>query len=170
MYQVMVQDCISPMVALRDEVLWVPPFEVQSTPVISRLLGAKIRERKLSGSPIISRFSAKATTRESRDLRPTLGRLQPSNSVLSDNRFTYVSQISTHIDIATATNHNNQHYILIFIKNVVAVAAYVRLTTRSQAKFQNNEIESHSIFRAQPHLHRVPPVVHFNSRFASVRM
>ena len=60
----------------------------------------------------------------------------------------------------------------IFIKNVVAVAAYIRLTSRSQAKFQNNEIESHSGLRAQPHLRKVqyPPVVHFNSRFASVRM
>ena len=39
-------------------------FFVQSTPVISRLLGAKIRERELSGSPVISRCRAKATTRE----------------------------------------------------------------------------------------------------------
>ena len=42
----------------------------------------------------------------------------------------------------------------------VAVAAYIRLTSRSQAKFQNNEIESDSGLRAQPHLRRVPPVVH----------
>ena len=58
------------------------------------------------------------------------------------------------------------------IKNVVAVAAYVRLASRSQAKFQNNEIESHSGFRAHPHLRRAryPPVVHFNSRLARVRM
>ena len=54
---------------------------------------------------------------------------------------------------------------MFFIKNVVAVAAYIRLASRSQAKFQNNEIESHSGFRAQPHLRRAryPPVVHFNS-------
>ena len=39
---------------------------IQSTPVISRLLGAKIRERELSGSPVISRCRAKATTREFR--------------------------------------------------------------------------------------------------------
>ena len=39
---------------------------IQSTPVISRLLGAKIRERELSGSPVISRYRAKATTREFR--------------------------------------------------------------------------------------------------------
>ena len=39
---------------------------LQSTPVISRLLGAKIRERELSGSPVISRYRAKATTREFR--------------------------------------------------------------------------------------------------------
>ena len=40
--------------------------KIQSTPVISRLLGAKIRERELSGSPVISRCRAKATTREFR--------------------------------------------------------------------------------------------------------
>ena len=37
---------------------------IQSTPVISRQLGAKIRERELSGSPVISRESAKAQTRD----------------------------------------------------------------------------------------------------------
>ena len=44
--------------------------ELQSTPVISRLLGAKIRERELSGSPVISRYRAKATTREIRITDP----------------------------------------------------------------------------------------------------
>ena len=43
---------------------------VQSTPVISRLLGAKICERELSGSPVISRCHAKATTREFRITDP----------------------------------------------------------------------------------------------------
>ena len=43
---------------------------VQSTPVISRLLGAKIRKRELSGSPVISRCHAKATTREFRITDP----------------------------------------------------------------------------------------------------
>ena len=46
------------------------PISVQSTPVISRLLGAKIRERELSGSPVISRCRAKATTREFRITDP----------------------------------------------------------------------------------------------------
>ena len=52
------------------------------------------------------------------------------------------------------------------------MAAYVRLATRSQAKFQNNEIESHSSFHVHPHLRRAwyPPVVHFNSCLASVRL
>ena len=45
-------------------------FLVQSTHVISRLLGAKIRERELSGSPVISRCRAKATTREFRITDP----------------------------------------------------------------------------------------------------
>ena len=45
---------------------------VQSTPVISCQLGAKIRDRKLSGSPVISRFWAKAQTRDFQDQSPTL--------------------------------------------------------------------------------------------------
>ena len=48
-------------------------FQVQSTPFISRLLGAKIRERELSGSPVISRFPAKAATREFRMTDPHSG-------------------------------------------------------------------------------------------------
>ena len=88
----------------------IPTLSIQSTPVISRLLGAKIRERELSGSPVISRCRAKATTREFRITDPhTPRRLQLANSMLSDNRGTYVSRISTHIDIAPATNHNKQH-------------------------------------------------------------
>ena len=43
---------------------------VQSTPVISRLLGAKIRGRELSGSPVISHCRAKAPTREFRIADP----------------------------------------------------------------------------------------------------
>ena len=47
-------------------------MRVQSTPVISRQLGAKICERELSGSPVISRFRisrfrAKAQTRDFQD-------------------------------------------------------------------------------------------------------
>ena len=49
---------------------WYRNFLVQSTPVISRLLGAKIRKRELSGSPVISRDSAKAPTREFRITDP----------------------------------------------------------------------------------------------------
>ena len=82
---------------------------LQSTPVISRLLGAKIRERELSGSPVISRCRSKSMTREFRITDPHSRRLQLSISMLSDNRGTYVSRISTHIDIAPATNHNKQH-------------------------------------------------------------
>ena len=41
---------------------------IQSTPVISRLLGAKIRERELSGSPVISREGADSRIQ---DHRPT---------------------------------------------------------------------------------------------------
>ena len=84
--------------------------EVQSTPVISRLLGAKIREARVKW---FSRYLA--LSREGHDSQiqdhktHTPKRLQLSNSMLSDNRGTYVSRISTHIDIAPATNHNKQH-------------------------------------------------------------
>ena len=37
---------------------------IQSTPVISRQLEAKIREHQLSGSPFISRYRTKAQTRD----------------------------------------------------------------------------------------------------------
>ena len=83
---------------------WVNVFSLQSTPVILRLLGAKILERELSGSPVISRRLANSGSQTH-----TRRRLQLSNSMLSDNRGTYVSRISTHIDIAPATNHNKQH-------------------------------------------------------------
>ena len=82
---------------------------IQSTPVISRLLGAKICERELSGSSVISRFRVKATTRDLQGHRPTYMTYSGVNSMLSDNKSTYVSRISTHIDITPATNHNKQH-------------------------------------------------------------
>ena len=87
---------------------------IQWTPVISRLLGAKIRERELSDSPVISRCRAKAPTREFRITDPHSQAF--TNSMLSDNRGTYVSRFSTHIDIAPATNHNKQHKILIIMQ------------------------------------------------------
>ena len=88
---------------------WGPTWnrDIQSTPVILCLLGAKIRERELSGSPVISREGHHSRIQ---DHRPTLpGVYNSQNSMLSDNRGTYVSRISTHIDIAPATNHNKQH-------------------------------------------------------------
>ena len=62
--------------------------------------------------------------------------------------------------------------ISFFIKNIVAVAAYIRLTSRSQTKFQNKRNWVHSGFRAQPHLRRArhPPICHLNSRLACLRM
>ena len=54
----------------RDQKSLFTVIHVQSTPVISRLLGSKIRERKLSGSPVISRCRAKAPTREFRITDP----------------------------------------------------------------------------------------------------
>ena len=37
------------------------------------------------------------------------GVYKSQNSMLSDNKVTYVSRISTHIDLTPATNHNKQH-------------------------------------------------------------
>ena len=87
---------------------------IQSTPVISHQLGAKIRERELSGSPIISRWPKLAA---SRIKSPTLWRLHllNPNSMLSDNGCTYISRISADVDIAPATNHNKPYYILIIM-------------------------------------------------------
>ena len=56
-------------------------------------------------------------------------RLQLSNSMLSDNRGTYVSGLSTHIDIAPATNHNKQHYILIIMQQNCQITRCARQHT-----------------------------------------
>ena len=90
---------------------------IQSTPVISRQLGAKIHKRELSGSPVISRFRAKTQTRDLRDHSPTFWRLHllNPNNMLSDNGCTYISRNSADIDIAPATNHNKPYYILIIM-------------------------------------------------------
>ena len=86
---------------------------VQSTPVISCQLGAKIRERELSGSPVISRFRAKAQTRDLRDHSPTFWRLHllnlNPNSMLSDNTvlitFRGILQTSTSHQQQITTSH-----------------------------------------------------------------
>ena len=92
-------------------------LEIQSTHVISRQLGAKIRERELSGSPVISHFCAKVQTRDFQDQSPTLWRLHllNPNSMLSDNGCTYISRISADVDIAPAIHHNKPYYILIIM-------------------------------------------------------
>ena len=78
---------------------------------------AKIRERELGGSPVISRFRAKAQTRDLRDHSPTFWRLHllNPNSMLSDNGCTYILRNSADMDIAPATNHNKPYYILIIM-------------------------------------------------------
>ena len=90
---------------------------VQLTPLISRQLGAKICERELSSSPVISRFREKAQIRDLQDHSPTLWRLHllNPNSMLSDNGCTCISRISADIDIAPATNHNKPYYILMIM-------------------------------------------------------
>ena len=88
-------------------------FWLQSTPVISRQLGAKIRKHELSGSPVISRFRAKAQTRDLCVHSPTFWRLHllNPNSMFSDNGCTYISWNSADIYIAPTTNHNKPYYI-----------------------------------------------------------
>ena len=90
---------------------------LQSTPVISRQLGAKIRERELSGSPVISCFRAKAQTPDLQDHSATFWHLHLLNpsSLLSDNGCTYISRNSADIDIPPATNHSKPYYILIIM-------------------------------------------------------
>ena len=85
---------------------------LQSTPVISCQLGAKIRERELSGSPVISRFRVKAQTRDFQDQSPTLWRLHllNPNSMLNDNGCTYISWISADVSIS----NKSQQAILYF--------------------------------------------------------
>ena len=84
-------------------------MEVQLTPVISCQLGAKIRERELSGSPVISRFRAKAQTRDFQDHTVTFAPLKPKQ--LSDNGCTDISRISADVNITLATH---QQAILYF--------------------------------------------------------
>ena len=52
------------------------------------------------------------------------------------------------------------------------MAAYIRLASRTQAKFQNKRNLDSSGFRAQPHLRRArhPPICHFDSRLARVQL
>ena len=90
-------------------------YSIQSTPAISRQLEAKICERELSGSPVISHFRVKAQTCDLQDHSPTLWclHLLNPNSMLGDNGCTYISWIFSDIDIAPATNHNKPYYILI---------------------------------------------------------
>ena len=71
--QVKIGDFVCPMSAwnfMDDLGKQLDTSSIQSNPVISRLLGAKIRERELSGSPVISRCRAKITTREFRITDP----------------------------------------------------------------------------------------------------
>ena len=71
-------------------------------------------------------------------------RLQLSNSMLSDNRGTYVSRISTHIDIAPATNHNKQHSILIIMQQNCQITRCARQHTMDSvlksAKLRNYDV------------------------------
>ena len=74
---------------------------VQSTPVISRLLGAKIRERELSGSPVISRCRAKATTQCH---RPTLPGVYNSQTVC----WAIIEVLTFPGSLHTSTSHQRQ--------------------------------------------------------------
>ena len=60
------------------QVVEIVPNGIQSTPVISRLLGSKFRERELSGSPVISREGADSRIQ---DHRPTFPGVYTSQTV-----------------------------------------------------------------------------------------
>ena len=85
------------------------PHCIQSTPVISHQLVAKIRVCELSGSPVISCSRVKAKTRDLLDYRLTLWRLQLPNSMLSENKGGCIYQNFTQIDIVPVTNHNKPY-------------------------------------------------------------
>ena len=99
-------------------------------PLSRASLGAKIRERELSASPVITRFRAKAQTHDLQDHSPTLWRLHllNPNSMLSDNRCTYISLIFSDIDIAPATNHKPYYILIIMIKSC-QITCYIRRHT-----------------------------------------
>ena len=77
-------------------------------------VGSQNSRAELSGSPVISRFRAKAQTRDLQDHSPIFWRL------LSDNEWTYISRNSADIDITPATNHNKPYYILIIMHQKVS--------------------------------------------------
>ena len=70
----------------------------------------------------------------------------------------YVDELSTLYELNWFGNF--LYYLIIswylHVWNGVAVAAYIRLTSWSQVKFQNNEIESHSGLRAQKYRSHPP--------------
>ena len=77
-------------------------YDIQSTPVLSCQLGAKIWERESSGSPIISSFLTKATINDLLVYRVKLQRLQLSNSMLSDKEgYLHFPDLYTHRHLAS---------------------------------------------------------------------
>ena len=67
-------------------------IHIQSNSVISHLLGAKIRDCNLSGSPIASHFRAKATIHDLQDHRPTLGD-KFANRISNNSHFSIFDKI-----------------------------------------------------------------------------
>ena len=77
------------------------PSLIQSTPVISRLLGAKIRERELSGSPVILRES---TDSRIQDHRPTLPGVYNTQTVC----WAIIEVLTFPGSLHTSTSHQQQ--------------------------------------------------------------
>ena len=77
----------------------------------------------------LSREGHNSGIQDHRPARPGVYNSQVANSMLSDNRGTYVSRISTHIDIAPATNHNKQHCILIIMQQNCQITRCARQHT-----------------------------------------
>ena len=77
----------------------------------------------------LSREGHNSGIQDHRPALPGVYNSQVANSMLSDNRGTYVSRISTHIDIAPATNHNKQHWILIIMQQNCQITRCARQHT-----------------------------------------
>ena len=99
----------------------------------------------------LSREGHNSGIQDHRPALPGVYNSQVANCMLSDNRGTYVSRISTHIDIAPATNHNKQHWILIIMQQNCQITRCARQHTMDSvlksAKLRRNLTGNRTGFR-----------------------
>ena len=102
----------------------------------------------------LSREGHNSGIQDHRPALPGVYNSQVANSMLSDNRGTYVSRISTHIDIAPATNHNKQHCILIIMQQNCQITRCARQHTMdSVLKSAKLRVATSQLDRKQNWLH-----------------